>query len=217
MRPRLAGLVAGAALAAFACGGSTLSIAVHDPTPTPWSTDEPATVDATHAAPAMPPRPAIPAAATPAPVPPAPLPTPLASPTPFVLPLGVPQMVHGVLVGSKQQQLTNQARAAAGLRPLAWSTCLAGVASSHALEMANAGRIFHGDGVDRDLECGLDATRSGENVGDVSTGVDDQRIFNAFMQSPDHRANILGQYRFIGTAWVVAVNGTGYLSVEFAG
>jgi uncharacterized protein YkwD len=117
---------------------------------------------------------------------------------------------------STQQALTNQARADAGLPALAWSACLAGIAERHAAEMAQAGRIYHGDGVQQALGCGLGSSRSGENVGFTSPGVDDNRVFTAFMQSPGHRDNILGSYRYIGTAWVVGADGAGYLSVEFA-
>jgi uncharacterized protein YkwD len=115
-----------------------------------------------------------------------------------------------------QGDLTNQVRTDAHLAVLNWSKCLADVAGRHALEMANAGRIYHGDGVSRDLACGLGSTRSGENVGEVSSGIDDQLIFGAFMASPEHRANILGPYRYVGTAWVVSRAGAGYISVELA-
>jgi uncharacterized protein YkwD len=36
------------------------------------------------------------------------------------------------------------------------------------------------------------------------------------MNSPEHRANILGPYRYVATAWVVASNGTAYIAVEFS-
>jgi uncharacterized protein YkwD len=36
-----------------------------------------------------------------------------------------------------------------------------------------------------------------------------------FMASPEHRANILGPYHYVGTAWVVALNGSAYVAVEF--
>jgi uncharacterized protein YkwD len=134
---------------------------------------------------------------------------------PRPVPATSPQVVAGVLVGSTQQRLTNQARAAAGLPPLAWSACLAGVASRHAMEMAVAGAISHGQGVNQDLACNLGSRQAGENVGDTSGGADDQRIFDAFMKSPGHRANVLGPYRFVATAWVIGTNGTGYVSVEF--
>jgi uncharacterized protein YkwD len=36
------------------------------------------------------------------------------------------------------------------------------------------------------------------------------------MGSAGHKDNILGPYRYIGTAWVTGADGAGYLSVEFA-
>jgi uncharacterized protein YkwD len=131
-------------------------------------------------------------------------------------PVSTPLPTVAVAAGSRQQELTNQARAAAGLAPLQWNSCLAGVAQLHATEMAQAGHIYHGDGVQRDLRCGLGSNRSGENVGMTSPGIDDNRIFAGFMGSAGHKANILGPYRYIGTAWVTGAGGTGYVSVEFA-
>jgi uncharacterized protein YkwD len=131
-------------------------------------------------------------------------------------PASTPLPTIAVAASSRQQELTNQARAAAGLAPLQWNSCLAGVAQLHATEMAQAGHIYHGDGVQRDLRCGLGSNRSGENVGMTSPGIDDSRIFAGFMGSAGHKANILGPYRYIGTAWVTGANGAGYVSVEFA-
>jgi uncharacterized protein YkwD len=37
-----------------------------------------------------------------------------------------------------------------------------------------------------------------------------------FMNSPEHRANILGPYHYVATAWVVAPNGYAYIAVEFS-
>ncbi len=157
-------------------------------------------------------------------------PSPATAPSPTAAP---PQATHSAVAarrpvravatpiqkpdGTAQAALTNAARAAVGLPPLTWSPCLAGVASLHASEMVKAGLIYHGDGVNRDLGCGLGSTRSGENVGEVSTGPDDRVIFDAFMRSPGHRDNILGPFRYVGVAWMVGADGTGYVSVEFAG
>jgi uncharacterized protein YkwD len=163
---------------------------------------------ATAAAPAAKPtaQPARTPAGTPSAATPAPAPRATAAP---------PPATSGS--GSRQQDLTNQARAGAGLPALQWNACLAGVAQLHAREMAQAGHIYHGDGVQRDLGCGQGFTRAGENVGMTSPGIDDQRIFNGFMASAGHKANILGSYRYIGTAWVTGADGAGYVSVEFAG
>ncbi|HET6309974.1 MAG TPA: CAP domain-containing protein [Candidatus Nitrosotalea sp.] len=159
-----------------------------EPTPTP----EPVVLAA------EPPAAAPPAAPAPAPPPPPPPPAP-----------------PPVVVGSTQQALINQDRAAAGLGPLTWSTCLYNVAVSNANRMAAQGFISHANGPNVDLTCGL-GHQAGENVGWWSKGVNDTQLNTMFMNSPDHRANILGPYHYVATAWVVAANGYGYIAVEFS-
>jgi uncharacterized protein YkwD len=119
-----------------------------------------------------------------------------------------------IVIGSTQQALINQDRAGAGLGSLNWSSCLAGIAYQNALRMANAGAISHAGGANADLGCGL-GSQAGENVGYWSGGINDAQLNTMFMNSPDHRANIMGPYHFVGTAWVVAKNGYGYIAVEF--
>jgi uncharacterized protein YkwD len=143
--------------------------------------------------------PAQAAPAAPAPVPP---PPPRPAPPPIV-------------VGSTQQALINQDRAANGLGPLNWSPCLYNVAVSNANRMSAQGFISHTNGPSVDLTCGL-GRQAGENVGWWSKGVNDTQLNTMFMNSPDHRANILGPYHYVATAWVVAANGYGYIAVEFS-
>jgi len=149
----------------------------------------------------------------------APSPSPVAvttpAPTPVPVPSRPPSGPQPVSGSASQIDLTNRARAARGLQPLASNPCLVAVAAAHAKEMASAGRIFHGDGVQQDMSCRLGSRQTGENVGETSGGADDERVFDAFMNSSGHRANILGGYRYIGVAWVVGARGTGYISVEF--
>jgi len=52
-------------------------------------------------------------------------------------------------------------------------------------------------------------------VGYWSGGIADSRLNSMFMASPEHHANIMGPYRYVATAWVVAPNGAAYLAVEF--
>ena len=118
--------------------------------------------------------------------------------------------------GSTMANLINQDRANAGLPALQWSTCLASVAQGESVRQANQGAISHAGGVNLDLACGY--TRAGENVGYTSGGIDDAQLNTLFMNSPGHRANILDpNFRYVGTAWVVAANGYGYVTEEFAG
>ena len=146
---------------------------------------------------------AAPVAAPPAaPARPAPAPAPRPAPPP-------------VTVGSTQQSLINQDRARNGLGPLTWSSCLYNVARSNAARMAAQGYISHTNGPNVDLGCGL-GHQAGENVGYWSAGVNDSQLNTMFMNSPEHRANILGPYHYVATAWVVASNGYGYIAVEFS-
>ena len=120
-----------------------------------------------------------------------------------------------VSVGSAQQAMINADRAGAGLPPLSWSNCLSGIAAGQDGAMVAAGHIFHGSGVSQDFGCGLGSGQTGENVGYWSGGINDSQLNVMFMNSPDHRANIMGPYRYVGTAWRVAPNGFAYISVEF--
>jgi uncharacterized protein YkwD len=143
----------------------------------------------------------------------APAPAPVGNPA-AVQPAPAPA-APPVVIGSAQQALINQDRAAAGLPPLTWSSCLAGIAAVQSQAMAARGSIFHGTGVNQDFGCGLGSRQTGENVGYWSAGINDGQLNTMFMNSPEHRANIMGPYHYVGTAWVTASNGFGYITVEF--
>jgi uncharacterized protein YkwD len=119
-----------------------------------------------------------------------------------------------IVIGSTQQALINSDRASAGLGPLTWSSCLYSVAVSNANRMAAQGYISHTNGPNVDLTCGL-GHQAGENVGWWSGGINDSQLNTMFMNSADHRANIMGPYQYVATAWVVASNGYAYIAVEF--
>lgn len=120
-----------------------------------------------------------------------------------------------VVVGSTQQAYINADRAGAGLGPLTWNSCLAGIAYQSALRMANQGFISHAGGSSQDLGCGLGG-QAGENVGYWTGGVNDAQLNSMFMGSGDHRANIMGPYHYVASAWAVASNGYAYIAVEFS-
>jgi Cysteine-rich secretory protein family len=118
--------------------------------------------------------------------------------------------------GSTMANLINQDRSAAGVAPLQWSGCLASIANGESVRQAHQGYISHAGGVYLDLGCGYSS--AGENVGYTSAGINDNQLNGLFMNSPGHKANILNpNFHFVGTAWVVASNGYGYISEEFAG
>lgn len=191
-----------------------------------WRTDAAATQVAARRTPAHRPVAVVlpkPSPSVPAPSPspsPAPVPSPAhaAAPTYSAAAPAVsrpaPPKPSGVVIGSYQQELINQDRAQAGLPPLTWSSCLAGIAQQQAARMAAQGSISHTDGISEDLGCGLGGY-AGENLGYWTGGVNDAQLNSMFMASPEHRANILGNFRYVGTCWATAPNGTAYLAVEF--
>ena len=117
---------------------------------------------------------------------------------------------------SNLQTLINQDRASnGGLAPLAWSDCLAAVAQQNAQRIAAQGFLSHTSGPELGLACGTGATQAGENIAYISSGIDDNQVNTMYMNSPGHRANILGPYKFVATAWVIAPNGWAYNAEEF--
>ena len=146
--------------------------------------------------------------------------TPVKAPAPVKVAAPVraaaPVRSTAIVIGSTQQALINQDRARYGLRPLTWSSCLASIAYSNAVRMASQGFISHTNGPTRDLGCGL-GNHAGENVGYWSLGINDTQLNTMFMNSPDHRANILSPYyHYVATSWVKGANGYGYIAVEFS-
>jgi cysteine-rich secretory family protein len=98
-------------------------------------------------------------------------------------------------VGDEQRfvQLINQSRGEAGLPPLSIDAQLVSGARIHSVEMAQQGTIFHNPGLAASVPDNW--TRLGENVG-MGGGVD--TLHQAFMNSPGHRANVLGDYDRVG-------------------
>ena len=120
-----------------------------------------------------------------------------------------------VAVRSTQQSFINQDRARYHLAPLTWSSCLYNVARYEAAHLAQPGVTFkHYDGVSRDLSCHL-GRQVGENIGWYSGGINDTWMNNAFMASAEHKANILGPYHYVATAWAVDATGKAFIAVEF--
>jgi len=122
-----------------------------------------------------------------------------------------------IVIGSYQQSLINRDRASAGLGPLTWSSCLAPIAAANAVRLSRQGWVqpYHTNGAYLDLGCHL-GNQAGENVGWWSGGVNDVQLNTMFMNSPEHRANIMGPYHYVATAWARAANGAAYIAVEFS-
>jgi uncharacterized protein YkwD len=148
---------------------------------------------------------AAPVAPRPAPVRPAPPPPPPVS--------GV-----GGAAGT-QFSLVNQDRAANGVAPLAYSASLARVAQYRAQDMLNRNYFSHYDPSTGQLAFvgllrlwGIPYSTAGENIA-WSTNPSMAGINTMFMNSPDHRANILkAAYHRVGLG--VASNGAKIMVVE---
>lgn len=111
-------------------------------------------------------------------------------------------------------QLANQARSQAGLAPLVHSADLRRLSTYWSDRMATGGtscRLAHNPDAWNQLPSYGAASRTkwGENVASWTTDqYSAQDIFNLYMESPGHRANILGKdYRYIGVATVSGSGG----------
>ncbi|GBF93028.1 hypothetical protein Rsub_05639 [Raphidocelis subcapitata] len=150
--------------------------------------------------PAPAPGPAPPPAPGPAP-PPAPGPAPPPAPAPAPVP-APPSGGGGV--ASELLTLVNNARRSAGLPPLMLDSRLNAAAQAHSNDQAQRRRMGHdgSDGssfVDRARRAGYNMGWGGENVAAGQTTP--QEVFNAWMGSTGHRANILNsEYIHMGAA-----------------
>lgn len=112
---------------------------------------------------------------------------------------------------AEQQFLTaiNQDRAANGLAPVKLYWNLTDDARTHSADMMHAGNIYH--------TSNLAAVASGwsglaENVG---AGPTVSSLQSAFMASPGHRANILGNYTHVGIGVYKSTTGQLWVTVIF--
>jgi uncharacterized protein YkwD len=115
--------------------------------------------------------------------------------------------------------LVNQDRAANGVGALAWSSALARVAQYRAQDMLNRNYFSHYDPATGQLAFvqllrlwGIPYTRAGENIA-WSTNPSMAQINVMFMNSPEHRANILNS-AFHRAGIGVATNGAKTMVVE---
>lgn len=127
---------------------------------------------------------------------------------------------YAVRYHSSQQLLIAKDRGHSRKAPLYWSACLARYASQQARAMAARDSLYHSN-ISRLFRCHTGGRQVGENVGAIygdaaaSRNFLDGTINSAFMASPHHRANILGPYHYVGTAWAKSASGDWYIAVEF--
>lgn len=118
--------------------------------------------------------------------------------------------------------LVNQARAAAGLRPLTLNAALTAASERHANDMAAGNFLSHtgSDGSDparRVTDAGYNWCIVGENAAqrwDVSA----QGVFDQWINSPPHRENLLRpEFAEMGLAYAIASDGAVYYAMEMGG
>lgn len=104
----------------------------------------------------------------------------------------------------------NAARQSAGLQPYAVASDLTSVARSHSANMASSGSLYHNPSLTSDVS---NWQAVGENVGE---GPDVDDIHTAFMNSPEHRANILDHdFTQVGVGVSVDKNGIIWVTEDF--
>lgn len=108
--------------------------------------------------------------------------------------------------------LTNQARAVAGVDPLILDDSLNAAAQGHSEYMAQTGDFSHNT-----QSTGSPTDRAGEQVGEnIAAGYDLLSMFQAWMGSDGHKANILNStYGRIGIGIALNQNGLIYATQKF--
>jgi hypothetical protein len=108
----------------------------------------------------------------------------------------------------------NSARVAAGLAPLTVSAALTLLAEQHSAQMGSTGTIFHTTNLSSSIGAVYpNWTHIGENVG---MGSSVQQINSAFLASPEHSANIYGDYNLLGVGVYTNNGGVMFVTELFA-
>ena len=104
----------------------------------------------------------------------------------------------------------NAARQSAGMAPYAVASDLSSIARQHSAEMASRQSLYHNPSLTSDVQ---NWRAVGENVGEGPTVSD---IHTAFMNSPEHRANILDHdFTQVGVGVTVDKNGMVWVTEDF--
>jgi uncharacterized protein YkwD len=115
--------------------------------------------------------------------------------------------------------LINAERAAAGLRPVVGNAKVSAAAQAHSNDQAAMNTMSHtgSDGANAGTRLERQAfswNAWGENVAAGFTSA--PSVMQAWMNSPGHRATILGNYQYMGIAVAPASNGTLYWTLVAA-
>eukprot|EP00644_Phytophthora_capsici_P005255 jgi/Phyca11/12797/fgenesh1_pg.PHYCAscaffold_1_\ len=109
---------------------------------------------------------------------------------------------------TKMLELVNEQRVANGLSSLCMNSKLASSSLRHSKDMAANNYMAHNgsDGSTRITQAGFVWTAVGENVAAGQETISD--VMTAWMNSPEHKANILGDYKMFGTAYAYSADTT---------
>jgi uncharacterized protein YkwD len=113
----------------------------------------------------------------------------------------------------------NHARTSRGIRALTVVAGTTDVAHGWSCHMASVSLLSHNSRLGSQLDTHGSAlwTTYGENVGVESSTAHADALFHAYMQSPEHRANILdGAYRYVGL-WTKKGGGFRWNTIDFVG
>jgi len=105
----------------------------------------------------------------------------------------------------------NASRSAAGLGALTVDGGIRSHARNHTQDMINSGGIYHSSSAELQAAGGSGWEKLGENVG---RGGDVDSLHTAFMNSPGHKANIVGDYNMVGIGTGTS-DGVLYVTVVF--
>jgi len=108
----------------------------------------------------------------------------------------------------------NATRAANGLGAVQLDDALRSHARSHTEDMVAAGQIYHSSEAELITAAGTGWSGIAENVG---KGNSPTSLHNAFMASPGHKMNILGDYNYVGIGTDTSGGGYLYVTVVFVG
>jgi uncharacterized protein YkwD len=122
------------------------------------------------------------------------------------------------LTGQQLFQAINRERAAYGLPPLKWDEALANAARQHAEVMAAQRSLSHG--FPGELSLPSRATRAGARFSwlseNVAAGPNTENISEQWMESPNHRANLLDADMDTIGAGVAERNGVIFAVADFS-
>ncbi|HET9050936.1 MAG TPA: CAP domain-containing protein [Candidatus Dormibacteraeota bacterium] len=112
-------------------------------------------------------------------------------------------------------QLVNSDRAAAGLAPVRFDPAISKAAAEHAAQNAAANQMTH-NGIYQDIgAAGVSWTTIGECLGWNSGAPAPSYVNGLWLQSPEHKAIILGSFTAAGAGWARSASGTSYVSLIF--